>query len=516
MLQKATLVLAFSILLLGCQAKKVPLPSSETILPVVPGPARIDEPIPRPDLAISDIALDGTGGVIATLSNCGKGVVPPAAGSLKIYVDGELKWSISLDDIPDRAFFVPAGATRYSAPVEVKGTHEVRALIQSNGVVWDDDESNNLMTKVLSFEREVRLPPSSPPLASPPRPSPSLSSPSPPLPVLSTPEPEDREEMLPRPDVVLTDLFLNAKRRLVVHLSNNGDAPFLLKRGSLKIFVDKALEGSYTVGELCKRRSLSPKEGASFETPTTIKGRHEVDAHLDISPDADDGGRGSKSLTKILEGVPIGPDIMVKDLVLTEDLELSIILSNVGETELRRGTTLKVRVIMNDRKVSEFDHLIDEPLRPNSGSRYIIEPPYRISVGGNARVRVTVWPKHAEDDIRPGNNALERDFMIFSFRIDPQTSQEFAFFPSSLWDKDSSRSRNIKTELRWDGGGAPLRLSLKREGNLNKPAQVSGKSPLEMEVAAEEEKGSMGRAWRFLVTNLMEKTAEGHLIVQSP
>ncbi len=322
--------------------------------------------------------------------------------------------------------------------------------------------------------------------------------------------------MLPRPDVILTDLFLNAERRLVVHLSNNGDAPFLVERGSLKIFVDNSLKGSYTLGELTERRSLSPGERAAFDTPMTIRGRHGVEARLDISPDADEGGRGSKFLRKVLEGVPIGPDIMVKDVILTEDFELSIVLSNAGETELRRGTTLKVRVIMNDRKVSEFDHLIDEPLRPNSGSRYVIEPPYRISVGGNARVRVTIWPKQAGDDIRPGNNTLERDFMIFSFRIDPQTSQEFPFSPSSFWDKSSPRSHNIKTEVRWDGGGAPLRLSLKREGNLRKLTQVSGKSPLEMEVSAEEEKGSTGRAWRFLVTNLMEKPVEGHLIVQSP
>ena len=500
MLQKAIFILAFSVLLLGCQAKKVSLPPPEMIPPAVSAPSIVEEPLQRADLAVSDIALDETGRVVATLSNYGRGVVPPGSGELKIYVDGELKWNISLDDIPDRAFLVPGATTRYSAPVEVDGTHEVRALIESDKAMPENEERNKVMTKTLIFEREVQ----------------SSSPPPPPLPALSPQEPEVRKEIPLRPDVVLTDLSLNAKRRLVVHLSNNGDAPFLLEQGSLKIFVDNVLKGSYGLGGLSERRSLPPKEEAAFDTSIRIMGRHEVYVHLEISPEADEGDRESKSVRKILESVPIGPDIIVKDLVLTEDLELSIVLSNAGETELRRGTTLRIRVMLNDRRVSEFDHLITEPLRPGSESRYIVEPPYRVSVGGNARVKVTIWPKQAGDDIRPGNNTLERDFVIFPFRIDPQMTQEFAFFPPSLLTKDSSPGPSIKTEVRWDGGGAPLRLSLKREGDLRKLAQVSGKSPLELEFPAGEEKDSTGKAWRFLITNLMGRTVEGHLIVQSP
>jgi len=82
-------------------------------------------------------------------------------------------------------------------------------------------------------------------------------------------------------------------------------------------------------------------------------------------------------LKKRLEG-RLGPDIVVKELDLTDDFELSIVLSNAGEMELRKGTTLRIRILLNDQRVSEFDHFISEPLKPSFGTRYIIDPPYRV------------------------------------------------------------------------------------------------------------------------------------------
>ena len=501
MLQKATFFLAFSILLLSCQTSKVSLPAPEILPPLISAPAVEEEPLPQPDWTVSDVALDETGKVVVALSNSGKGPVPLRSGNLKIYVDAELKWSTSLDDIPDQAFLSPGGTSRYPTPVELEGSHEVRAMIETDKTTLEDKGRNNLMTKVLSFERAVRPPPPSP-----------LSPPD-----LSPPEPEDTEEISFRPDVILTDLSLNAKRELTVRLFNRGNAPFLFAEGTIRVFVDNVLKGSYPLEGLVQGCSLSPGAEAAFAVSVTIVGRREVYAHLEFSHGhgTDEGSPEDRSLKKILESPPIGPDIVVKDLVLTEDLELSIVLSNSGERRLRAGTALRIRVLLNGRRVSEFDHLITEPLRPNFGSRYIVEPPYHISIGGSVRVKVTIWPKQAGDDIRPDNNTLEKDFLIFPFQIDAQASQEFPFFPPSLSAEGSFQDQNIRTEVRWDGGGAPLRLRLKREGNLKELAQVTGKSPLELRFSAGEE-DSAGKAWRFLVTNLTEKKVQGHLIVQSP
>ncbi|HSB04152.1 MAG TPA: hypothetical protein VLK23_03090, partial [Thermodesulfobacteriota bacterium] len=161
------------------------------------------------------------------------------------------------------------------------------------------------------------------------------------------------------------------------------------------------------------------------------------------------------------EGPPLGPDIVVKELDLTEDFELSIVLSNAGETELREGTTLRIRILLNDQKVSEFDHLISESLKPSFGTRHVIDPPYRVRISGTVRVKVVIWPKQSSEDIHLENNSLERNFAIYPFRIAPQVSQEFPLLLSSLRSKDKRHGDKVRTEVRWDGGGSPVKLSLK-------------------------------------------------------
>jgi len=221
-------------------------------------------------------------------------------------------------------------------------------------------------------------------------------------------------------------------------------------------------------------------------------------------------------LKKVLESLPIGPDIIVKELELTDDFELSILLSNAGEAELRKGTTLRIRVFLNGQKVSEFDHFISEPLRPFSRNRYAVIPPYRIRVEGNSKVRVSVWPKGGADDIRLDNNTLEEYFTIFPFILGPQKGHDFPFLPFSDPLKNKGQKEKVKVEVRWDGGGYPLRLRLKGSDNSKKFPAVSGKSPLKMEIPIEDENDKKGQSWRISVVNLMENKAEGFVIIQTP
>ena len=433
--------------------------------------------------------------MVITLSNAGKGHVPRQSGVLKIYVDGDLKWNISLGSIPDQTFLEPGGVTVYTAPVELEGTHRVMAVVDSDRAVPEIDESNNILTKVLSYRSAV---------------------PSPPEVSLSPPKPEEPSELLAYPDLTISRLDLSPDRRVVIHIVNIGDEPFPLREATVRIFVDGILKGSYPLGSPTERSRLSPKEEIVITTSVVIIGHHEVYASIEPVPESKERNLANNGLRKRFKSLPIGPDLVVKALDLSDDFDLTIVLSNAGELELPNGTTLRIRIYMNGQKVSEFDHFISESLKPSLQSRYVIDPPYRVRVSANTRVKVVISPRQPKDDVQPENNSLERNFGIFPFKIEPQTSQEFSLDLSSPDLKESRRGEIMKAEVRWDGGGAPLSLSLRGGANLRRISPIKGKSPLKLEVPIGEGPNRKGKSWRFSIANLMEKKAEGHLIIQSP
>jgi hypothetical protein len=289
-----------------------------------------------------------------------------------------------------------------------------------------------------------------------------------------------------------------------------------LGTGNLKILVDGLLKGSYTLESLSNQSILPPKENISLMIPLTLVGRHEIHAHVNFPQDVNELNGENNSLIKILEGTPVGPDIVVKDFDLTDDLELNIILSNAGEADLRKGVTLRIRILVNDRKISEFDHFIFETLRANFGNRYLITPPYRIGIDGISRVKVTISPKFSSDDIRLGNNVLKRTFIIFPFRIGAQGREEFSFSFSFPRPQVEGQPERMKAEVRWEGGGSPLNLSIKKVGTDEGIPAVSGKSPIKVEFPILFEAAQNENLWSILVSNLMDKRVEGHLIVQHP
>ena len=488
---------AFCLFLFGCQAKMVSPPPSEP-LPSSPPSSLTEEPILLPDLTLSNITTDESGKLVIVLSNIGRTLVSSPFGRLKIYVDDDLRWSIPLGGISDQAFLQPGGVTRYTTPVELEGTHLVRAIIDSDDEILEENESNNILTKILNYEMVVRLPP----------PSSSL----PPVPS----KPEDQEPTLLSPEIRVTDLSLNPQRRVVVTLANVGKGIFLLRDGTLKVSVDGTPKGSYTLRSSSDQDHLLPEESMTFPTSVILAGRHEVYATIDTDPGLKERKKESVGFRKMLEGLPVGPDIIVKELELTEDYELSILLSNTGEGELRKGTTFRIRVYLNDQKVSDFDHLVSQPLRPLSGNRYAVDPPYRIRISGTTKVRVSIWAKGISDDTRLDNNTIERVFVIYPFKIGPRKSEDFPLLPFSYPLKKRGQKGKVRTEVRWDGGGFPLRLSLIGSGSSQKPPVVSGRSPLRLEVPIEEEKDRRGQPWRISVANLMEKKVEGTLIIQTP
>ena len=318
------------------------------------------------------------------------------------------------------------------------------------------------------------------------------------------------------PDIAINDLSLNSKKRLVVAMENRGDGPFPLGAGNLRLFVDGQLQGSYPLTSLSDQSFLLPKGSLSFTTPLTFWGRHEVDAYLDTSLEVIESNRENNHLVRLLEGLPVGPDIVVRDLELTEDLELNIVLSNAGAVDLRKGITLRIRIFVNNQKISEFDHFTSEALKAQLVNRYTISPPYRIEISGISKVKVFISTRLSSNDIRLENNVLERTFIVFPYRIRPQGREEFTFFVSPGYSKDGDQAKKLEAEARWNGGGSSILLSLQGPGEAKNIPILSGKSPLKIEFPIPFEKVQKESQWKVSVTNLIEKRVEGHIIIQHP
>ncbi len=449
-------IFAFSIFLFNCAT-----PVTTSPPPVPP------QPVLLPDLTISDISLNGGGKVEVRISNIGRGPAPHHVGSLVIYVDGHLKWKDSLATLPDQIFLQPGGFILYTTPVVLVGKHEVRAMVDLEGMVVEENEENNAFTKIMG-----------------------------------------KEELEPRtllPDLTIADLFLNPRKKLAVTISNIGDSPLPLGGGNLKILVDGSLKGSYTLRSLSEASFLPPKGSLTLDTPMTFVGRHEIDARIDFPQGVKESNEENNTLKKFLNGLPMGPDIVVKDIDLTEDLELLIILSNAGEVDLRKGVIFQIRILVNERKISEFNHFMGEALKANFGNHYLIEPPYRVGITGISRVKVSISPKLASDDIR-----------LVPFKIGPHGREEFSFSFSASRPQGESQTEKVKTEARWEGGSSSLMLSFKKTGTLKDIPTLSGKSPLKVDFPIPFEEIQRENVWSVLVTNLVDKKVEGHLIIQHP
>ena len=324
------------------------------------------------------------------------------------------------------------------------------------------------------------------------------------------------KESLSLPDITVSNLFLKQKRRLFATLTNIGTAPFPMESGGLSLFVDGRLEKSYTLKSLSDHGLLKPQESITLSTPFSLFGRHEVEAKIDTLAEQRELDKENNWLKKILEGLPIGPDIVIRDFYLTEDLELSIILSNNGEADLRKGVTFRIRIYLNDQKISDFEHFISEELKAHSGNLYTLSPPYRVSIKGMSRVRVSLAPKLRPDDIRLENNILERRFIIFPFQIGAQGREQFSFFVPSPPLRGEEPSEKIKMEVRWEGSSAPLKFSFEGSEDGRALLDISGISPLKVEWPISAGEIQRENHWRVSVTNPIENRVEGYLIIQHP
>jgi archaellum component FlaG (FlaF/FlaG flagellin family) len=475
MFKGGTVIFCVSIFFLSC-ATQVPVTTQPPPTPSTP--PSVPQSVLPSNLTISDISLSETGKIQVMLSNTGKGPAPYGIGSLTIYVDGLLQWKDSLGTLPDQSFLEPGGTTLYTTPVELVGKHEVRAVLDKEEKTVEKEELSKVFPKASGKEAFEAKP------------------------LLA--------------DLAITDLFLTPRKELVVVIANFGDSPFSLREGNLKILVDGSLKGSYALRSLSDQPSLPVKGTMTLTTPLVLVGRHEVDAHVGFPNEVKEVNEENNHLKKILGGLPAGPDIVVKQLELTEDFELMIILSNAGEVDLRKGAIFQVQVFVNEQKMSEFDHFISEALKANLKNRYIFAPPYQVGIAGISKVKVSISPELPSDDIYLENNIIERTFIIFPFKIKPQGKEEFSFSFLAPRLLGKAQTEKVTIEARWVWGGSSLKLSFKKSGSVDGTPTLTGKSPLKVEFPILLEEVQKENVWSIFMTNLAVKKVEGHFIIQHP
>ena len=482
MYKGAIAIFALSTFLFSCAAQVAnttqPPLSATPIPPVPPTPPPSPQPVLLPNLTILDVSLNETGKIMVMLSNIGKGPAPYGIGSLTIYVDGLLKWKDSLGTLPDQTFLEPGGTTLYTTPVEVVGKHEVRAVLDKEEKAVQENEPSKVFPKVLGKEKS-----------------------------------EAKPLLL---DLSVTDISLTSRRELAVTMTNSGETLLPLGDGKLKILVDGALKGSYGLRNLSDQSFLPVKGTITLTTPLVIVGRHEIDVQVTFPNEVKESNEENNHLKKILEGPPMGPDIVVRQLELTEDLELMIVLSNAGEIDLRKGAIFQVQVFVNDQKMSEFDHFLSEALKANLKNRYTVAPPYQVGLAGISRVKVSISPELSSDDIHLENNVFERTFIIFPFQIKPQEKEEFSFSFLAPRFRSKAQTEKVTIEARWEWGGTSLKLSFKKLGSVEGIPTLTGKSPLKVEFPIPFEEAQKENVWSVIVTNLIKKKVEGYLIIQHP
>ncbi len=478
MIKGAIAIFALSIFFFGCAAQvaNTPQPPPAPPVPSVPPPA--SQPVVLPNLTILDISLSETGKIEVMLSNTGEGPAPYGVGSLAIYVDGLLKWKDSLGTFPDQTFLEPGGTTLYTTPIELVGRQEVRAVLDKEEKRVEENKLSNAFPKVLGKEKFEAKP------------------------------------LLP--DLAVTDLFLTPRKEVAVTITNFGNSPLPLAEGNLKVTVDGSPKGNYPLGNLSGQFSLPVKGTMTLTTPWVLVGRHEVGVHVGFPNEVKEASEENNSFKKVLEGPPVGPDIVVKHLELTEDLELLILLSNAGEVDLRKGAIFQVQVFVNGQKMSEFDHFISEALKANLKNRYTIAPPYQVGIAGISKVKVSISPELPSDDIQLENNTLERTFIIFPFRIGPLGKEEFSFSFVAPRLLSKAQTEKVTIEARWEWGTSSIKLSFKKSGSVEGIPTLTGKSPLKVEFPIPLEEAQKESVWSIFIRNLIKKKVEGHLVIQHP
>lgn len=121
---------------------------------------------------------------------------------------------------------------------------------------------------------------------------------------------------------------------------------------------------------------MCPKGRFSF----LVIGQHEVEARIQTPSEIKELDRESNQFKKILKGLRTGPDILINDFSLTEELDL-------------------------------------KKLKAHSKNLYVLLPPYRINLKGSFGLKVSLTSKLRSDDIFLENTYWKTNYPLEGLRL---------------------------------------------------------------------------------------------------
>jgi len=173
----------------------------------------------KPDLAVKEISLDRDNRVLVTLSNEGPGWLHEVRYnrtgerviSLDVEVNGKKTVSVPLADVDPKFSLKHKGnKVTYRTEIQLSEPASVMAVIDAQDVVAEDNERNNKMREKLTPHKTIA--PSAEPGKRVKRVSDTTST-------EKTDTAQTRDDM---PDLVVTDIFLDTRRRVSVRVDNRG------------------------------------------------------------------------------------------------------------------------------------------------------------------------------------------------------------------------------------------------------------------------------------------------------
>jgi hypothetical protein len=211
----------------------------------------------------------------------------------------------------------------------------------------------------------------------------------------------------PMPDIVPWGVALDADNRLIVTLVNQGDAPAPDTAASVAISVDGKVRGAYLLRNLSDRSFVAPGGRIAIPTNFRLGGDYRrVGVRVDPGNALAEANERQNMLTRTLRPTALtGPDFRIADLYRTGAGALRIRLVNAGTAAAPVGTRVSLRVIVDERVVSNFSADMGG-IAPGAGRD--AAPPTPAVIGATrAKVRVLANTTTFRDETDSTNNVRE-------------------------------------------------------------------------------------------------------------
>lgn len=209
-----------------------------------------------------------------------------------------------------------------------------------------------------------------------------------------------------KPDLIISDLSLDADNRLIVAIKNEGYGPVVRDTGTLAIAIDGKSIGGYSLANLSDKSYKNLNGTTTIPTNFKLAGSNRrVSAFIDASSAIAESNE-FQNIRCITFNPPVknGPDFIVSQLFLSGN-NLRIRIKNIGNAASPANFASRIRVIVNNSTVTDLTPNLPS-LAPNGST--VIAPSPAIPIVGTQQVRVLFNTNHFADEIDNTNGVLEK------------------------------------------------------------------------------------------------------------